>query len=162
MIVMKNFQAALALLTAIAVLTAGQVSDAGLLRAMQPPVPPPMPPVEPIPMAAPSVGPACCVTTPPCCPTPCISYRHIGRPVDCCGCPAPTQTVLQVKNPCTCACCEVAIPVCLPGCCTGEPVVTCRHGLLACGIVTYEWCCGVKIVIRFKSPSDIIVTYHRA
>lgn len=115
-----------------------------------------------------SADPNCCAPVPPpvapCCPTPCISYRHVGRPVACCGCPAPApvQTVLSVKNPCTCACCELAIPVCLPGCCTGEPTVTCRHGLFACGIVTYDWCCGVSVVVRFKHNGEVLVTYHHA
>src|SRR5436190_6466496 len=48
-----------------------------------------------------------CVTAAPVCekpasPAPCITYRYRGCRDVCCGCPTPIQSVLQVKNPCTC------------------------------------------------------------
>ena len=47
-----------------------------------------------------------------CCPKPCITYRHRG-PKLCCGtCEPSVETVLKVKDPCTC--CDVDVAVCLP------------------------------------------------
>jgi hypothetical protein len=95
-----------------------------------------------------------------CCP--CIEYRHHGRPICCCDCNAPPEikTVLQVKNPATC--CVVPIPICLPGCCTGEPCVSSRCGILGRGIVRYDYCCGVKIIVTFRACGDIVVSYWHA
>lgn len=131
------------------------------------PQPMPQPIAEPLPAGAivpgcaapiPSCAPAPCV----CCPTPCIKYRHAV--LDVCRlcrpkcCKPPLKLVLQTKNPCTC--CPVDVPVCLPGCCCGEPVVTCRKTLLGEGIVTYDWCCGVSVSIRYKKCGEVLVTYR--
>jgi hypothetical protein len=156
----------LAALAFVAFATIAQRADAGLLRnaALNRDAAVAATPVS----FATLADPGCCAPVPPppapCCPTPCITYRHLFRPICCCGCPAPEpiKTVLTVKNPCTCACCEVAIPVCLPGCCTGEPTVDCHHGLFACGVVKYDWCCGVSVVVKFKHNGEVIVTYHHA
>jgi hypothetical protein len=93
-----------------------------------------------------------------CCAQPCINYLHLGRPCYCCQ--PPVQTTLAVKDPCTC--CDVCVPVCLPACCTGAPCVSCRHGLLARGIVTYDWSCGVSVTVRFKLNGELLVTYRGA
>ena len=94
-----------------------------------------------------------------CCPTPCVKYRHVGlHKVKCCGCEPPVSTALCVKNPCTC--CPVVVPVCLPACCCGEPKVSCRPTLLAQGEVTYDWCCGVRVTVRFQKCGDVLVTYR--
>ncbi|MBS0209027.1 MAG: hypothetical protein JSS27_08750 [Planctomycetes bacterium] len=114
------------------------------------------PMISAIPMAASLNAGDCC---PPCCPTPCITYRHAGlRKVKCCGCEPPVQTVLCVSNPCTC--CPVNVPVCLPSCCTGAPAVACRGGILCDGVVTYDWCCGVTVSVKFKKCGDVVVTYR--
>lgn len=89
-----------------------------------------------------------------CCPAPCITYRHHG-PKICCGCTPPVETVLVVKDPCTC--CPVQIPVCLPSCCTGEPTICCHKGFLGRDVVSYEWCCGFSVDIRFLRSGDIVV-----
>ncbi len=96
----------------------------------------------------------------PCCP--CIEYRHHGRPICCCDCNTPQEikTVLMVKNPATCR--VVPIPVCLPGCCTDEPCVWSRCGVLGRGIVHYDYCCGVKIIVTFRACGDIVVNYYHA
>lgn len=85
-----------------------------------------------------------------CCPTPCITYRHHGHRKVCCGCAPSYETVLCATNPKTC--CPVNIPVCVPGCCTGAPSMTCRHHT-----VRYEWCCGYKVTVRFKHNGDVVV-----
>jgi hypothetical protein len=97
----------------------------------------------------------CCAPKAPCCPKPCITYRHRG-PKLCCGCEAPVKTVLKVKDPCTC--CEIEVPVCLPACCKGEPTVCCGAGFLGRDVVTYEWCCGFSVRVAFKHSGDLIVT----
>ncbi|HXT59031.1 MAG TPA: hypothetical protein VN699_10355 [Pirellulales bacterium] len=104
--------------------------------------------------ASAALDPACCAPAAPCCPTPCITYRHHG-PKLCCGCAPSVETVLTVNNPCTC--CPVQIPVCLPACCSGEPTVCCGRGLLGRTVVTYDWCCGFSVTVRFLHSGDIVV-----
>ncbi|HTM55595.1 MAG TPA: hypothetical protein VL175_16320 [Pirellulales bacterium] len=96
-----------------------------------------------------------CCGQPACCPKPCITYRHRG-PKLCCGCEPGIETVLKVKDPCTC--CEVDVPVCLPACCQGEPKVCVGTGFLGRDIVEYEWCCGFSVRVAFKHNGDLIVT----
>jgi hypothetical protein len=125
------------------------------------PAPAPQAPTVPVPsVPVPNVPVAPDVTSGPCCP--CIEYRHHGRPICCCDCNAPPEikTVLMVKNPATC--CMVPIPVCLPGCCTDEPCVRSRCGILGRGVVHYEYCCGVKIIVTFRACGDIVVSYYHA
>ncbi|HEX3724916.1 MAG TPA: hypothetical protein VHV08_01685 [Pirellulales bacterium] len=92
----------------------------------------------------------------PCCPTPCVIYRHHG-PKLCCDCCKPgTPTVLKVKNPCTG--CETDITVCLPSCCTGEPAISPGTGAFCRDVICYEWCCGFQVRVIFKRCGDLIVT----
>lgn len=100
-----------------------------------------------------SLNPSCAAAA-PCCPAPCITYRHHG-PKICCGCAPSVETVLVVNAPCTC--CPVQIPVCLPSCCTGEPTVCCHKGFLGRDVVSYEWCCGFSVDVRFLRSGDIVV-----
>ena len=114
------------------------VQSASLSRTLTP---------EPIAAAAPEGA---------CCPKPCITYRHCG-PKLCCGpCQPPKSIVLKVKDPCTC--CEVEVPVCMPACCEGEPVVCSGKGFLCRDIVEYEWCCGFSVRVAFKKCGDLVVT----
>lgn len=71
---------------------------------------------------------------------------NAGNP--CCCPPAPIQTTLCVNPPCSC--CNKAVSVCIPGCCTEAPQVCWRSGFLGRQIGTYTWpCCGhtVKVVV---------------
>jgi hypothetical protein len=112
--------------------------------------------------AAPVPAPCAPPCGPVCCPTPCIKYRHalldLGRLCRDKCCKPPVKLVLATKNPCTC--CPVDVPVCLPGSCCGEPIVDCRKSVIGEGIVTYEWCCGVSVVIRYKKCGEVLVTYR--
>jgi hypothetical protein len=114
--------------------------------------------------SAASADPSCCTPAPPCCPQPCCSQpciRYIDRTCHkpCCGdCKPPVQTVLKVVNPITC--CPVDVPVCLPACCEGCPAVDSRCGLLCRGVVTYDWCCGYRVVVRFDRCGDVTVVYR--
>lgn len=88
---------------------------------------------------------------------PCIAYRHaiFGR---CCDCCQSYQNVLQVKDPCTC--CVVAVPVCLPVCCTGTPEVCTKCGLFGRSVTRFDYCCGVSVVVAINGCGGIAVTYR--
>lgn len=102
--------------------------------------------------------PNCCApAVAPCCPKPCVVYRHFG-PKICYGCKTPVPTVLTVKDPCTC--CPVDISVCLPACCTGAPSVCCHRGLLGRTVMSYDWCCGFRVTVRFLHNGDVVVATH--
>jgi hypothetical protein len=110
--------------------------------------------------AAPACATQSCATpVKACCPEPCIRYidRTCGK--TCCdSCKPPVKTVLKVVNPVTC--CPVDVPVCLPACCEGCPAVDAKCGLLSRGVVTYDWCCGYRVVVRFDRCGDVTVVYR--
>jgi hypothetical protein len=100
-----------------------------------------------------------CATPAPvanCCPQPCITYRHRGPKLCCDNCQPPVETVLRVKDPCTC--CEVDVTVCMPACCTGDPKICFDRGFLGRNVVEYEWCCGYSVRVAFKHNGDLLVT----
>ena len=85
-----------------------------------------------------------------------ICYRHIGFRKTCCDpCLEPIKTTLTVCHPCTG--CEIEVPVCLPGCCTGDPTSCDRSTLIGAGLTRFEWCCGYSVVVRYKRCGDITV-----
>lgn len=51
------------------------------------------------------------------------------------------------------------MPVCLPGCCVGEPKVCTDRGLFGRHVVWYEWCCGFSVKVTFKRSGELLVTY---
>jgi hypothetical protein len=55
--------------------------------------------------------------------------------------------------------CLYEIPLCLPACCTGEPKVDSRCGLLGRGVVTYCYECGLEIEVKFRLRGDVEVQY---
>ena len=97
----------------------------------------------------------CCAPKVPCCPTPCVTYRHCG-PKLCCGCEPGKEVTFKVKNPCTG--CETDITVCMPACCKGEPEICCGTGPFHRDVVSYEWCCGYRVKVVFKKCGDLLVT----
>jgi len=107
----------------------------------------------------PEVKADCAPPKPECCDKVCIDYRY-RRPCRkaCCECAPPQKLTLCVKDPC---CCDysVKVPVCIPSCCKGKPVVCERCGLFGRGVVTYEWCCGFKLTVTFKTCGNVVVTY---
>lgn len=132
----------------------------------KPPVPaaaqpaPAAKPAAPAEAAAEAPAGSCCPQPVGCCPQPrCIKYvqHHLRRKLCCCGV-APTSMVLVVKDPRCCAAqCTVEVPVCLPGCCTGEPQVDCCRGPLGRGYVTFKWCCGYEVRVVFLLTGDLLV-----
>jgi hypothetical protein len=93
-----------------------------------------------------------------CCPTRCVSYKHhrAGKKVCCDCCTPPLPTVLAVQDPCVCGC-FVEVPICLPGCCTGQPKVCTHGGIFGRDVVEYEWCCGYRVKIVFDRRGDVTV-----
>lgn len=73
----------------------------------------------------------------------------------------PTPQTLCVDNPADCCCKYYSVKVCVPACCTGEPVCCDSHvGLLGRGYVTYKWPCGFEATIAFRVHGGVIVTYR--
>jgi hypothetical protein len=92
-----------------------------------------------------------------CVPRYCIEYRqHRQHRRICCGCGVePFTAMLQITDPCRC--CPVEVPVCVPGCCTGTPSVSCRQGLFGRTITEYTWCCGFRVRMVLTRRNEIIV-----
>lgn len=72
------------------------------------------------------------------------------------GCPM-VQLTMVTQNPADR--CLYEIPLCLPACCTGEPQVTSRCGLLGRGVVEYCYECGLEVKVIFRLRGDVEVTY---
>jgi hypothetical protein len=104
--------------------------------------------------AAPAESPAVC------CPAPCINYRTHLRARRMLRCQAQVQVAMLADNPADCVNCPVVVPLCIPACCTGEPVVTSHCGLLGRGIVEYCWPCGFSAEVAFRARGDIMVHYR--
>ncbi len=100
----------------------------------------------------------CCTPKEPCCPEPCLVYRHCG-PKLCCGCEPPQQIVLKVTDPCTG--CEIDVPVCAPACCEGEPQVCSGKGIFCRDKVDFEWCCGFRVTVVFRKCDVLVRTWGR-
>ena len=89
----------------------------------------------------------------------CVRYvQHCPHRKTCCGCGSSYQTVLTVIDPKTC--CSIDVPVCLPTCCTGQPVCSGRNGLFGRGITSYSWCCGYTVRVVVGSHGDVTVHYY--
>lgn len=97
----------------------------------------------------------CC--GPVCCYQPCIKYIDKTRCCDCCGDAVKIETVLQVKDPCTC--CLVDVPVCLPACCAGAPCVDSKCGVLGNGKYFFTWPSGYEVKVVVNKRGVITVVY---
>ena len=95
-----------------------------------------------------------------CCPPPCISYRTHLRARRMLRCHDQVQVTMLVDNPADCADCPVEVLLCIPSCCTGEPAVASRCGLLGRGLVEYCWPCGFSATVVFRARGDIRVHYR--
>lgn len=57
--------------------------------------------------------------------------------------------------------CYYGIPLCIPGCCVGEPRVVGDRGLLGRGKVEYCWPCGFRAIVKFRHTlGDVRVEYE--
>jgi hypothetical protein len=55
--------------------------------------------------------------------------------------------------------CFYEIPFCLPACCTGEPKVESKCGLMGRGVVKYCYECGLEVEVKFRLRGDVEVEY---
>jgi hypothetical protein len=68
------------------------------------------------------------------------------------------ELVMVVKNPADG--CLYEIPLCVPACCTGEPVMNEWRGLFGRGVVEYCWDCGFRATVKFRHIlGDVKVEY---
>jgi hypothetical protein len=137
-----------------------QPAAAAPVQAKAPAAAPATPAAPATQAAKPAAAPAeCCAPKKACCPAPCISYIDRSCRSVCCDSRPPVKTVLKMVNPQTC--CEVEVPVCLPACCEGTPTVCAHCGIILCrSVVTYDWCCGYRVVVRFAPCGDVTVVYR--
>jgi hypothetical protein len=59
--------------------------------------------------------------------------------------------------------CYYEIPLCIPACCTDEPIVSSGRGLLGRGVVEYCWpSCGFRAIVKFRQivRCDVKVEYE--
>jgi hypothetical protein len=69
------------------------------------------------------------------------------------------HVVMIAKNPADG--CHYEIPMCIPGCCVGEPRVTGGRGLLGRGVVEFCWECGFRAEVKFRHIlGDVKVEYE--
>lgn len=97
-----------------------------------------------------------------CCPIQVVAERSLlsaKRAYRCYG--GPIHQTLCVDNPADCCHKLYAVPVCVPACCTGQPVCCgSTVGLLGRGIVTYRWPCGFEAVLTFRVHGGVLITYR--
>ncbi|MDA7979565.1 MAG: hypothetical protein MPJ50_12435 [Pirellulales bacterium] len=91
----------------------------------------------------------------PCC-APRICYGNSPRP---CCCTELVTVMLDVCHPCTG--CPIQVPVCVPCDCVATPPAACDQGtLFGAGRTVFTWCCGYKVVVRYKRCGDVTVFYR--
>ena len=94
----------------------------------------------------------------PCCGKRCVEYVNHPKLLGKKCCVPMMETVVLVED-CQ-RCCTVAIPVCVPACCTGVPKVTSRKAIFGRGVAHATWCCGHKLKIVFDKCGDVTVHSH--
>lgn len=73
-------------------------------------------------------------------------------------CQDEVELVMVTKNPADC--CLYEICLCVPACCTGQPVVAEKRGLGGRGVVEYCWECGFTATVKFRHRvGDVKVEY---
>lgn len=96
-----------------------------------------------------------------CCPIAVVNEHSALSAKRMYRCHGATSQTLCVDNPADCCCKYYGVTVCVPCCCTGEPVCCgTRVGLLGRGYVTYRWSCGFEATIAFRVAGGVIVTYR--
>jgi hypothetical protein len=77
------------------------------------------------------------------------TYRHSGQ----------IELVMVTQNPADG--CYYEIPMCIPGCCTDEPIVSSGRGIFGRGVVEYCWACGFRAKVKFRHVlGDVEVEYE--
>jgi hypothetical protein len=92
-------------------------------------------------------------------PTPPIVYDTDGDARDMYRATGEIELVMVTQNPADG--CYYEIPMCIPGCCEGEPRVSSGRGIFGRGVVEYCWSCGFKAEVRFRHIlGDVKVDYE--
>jgi hypothetical protein len=92
-------------------------------------------------------------------PTPPIEYDTDGDARDMYRATGEIELVMVTQNPADG--CYYEIPMCIPGCCEGEPQVSSRRGIFGRGVVEYCWDCGFRAEVRFRHIlGDVKVDYE--
>lgn len=90
-------------------------------------------------------------------PAPPIKYHAGRRARRMLRCQEQVELVMVTKNPADC--CLYEIPLCLPACCEGQPLMRERRGLFGRGVVEYCWSCGFTATVKFRLRGDVKVDY---
>jgi hypothetical protein len=57
--------------------------------------------------------------------------------------------------------CTYEIPMCIPGCCVGDPIVSSKRGIFGRGVVEYRWASGFRAIVKFRHVlGDVEVEYE--
>lgn len=57
--------------------------------------------------------------------------------------------------------CTYEIPMCIPGCCVGDPIVSSKRGIFGRGVVQYRWPNGFRAIVKFRHVlGDVEVEYE--
>jgi hypothetical protein len=76
-------------------------------------------------------------------------YRHNGE----------VELIMVTQNPADG--CFYEIPLCIPACCTGEPIMSGGRGIFGRGVVEYCWPCGFRAIVKFRHIlGDVRVDYE--
>ena len=76
-------------------------------------------------------------------------YRHSGE----------VELIMVTQNPADG--CFYEIPLCIPACCTGEPIMSGGRGIFGRGVVEYCWPCGFRAIVKFRHIlGDVRVDYE--
>ena len=76
-------------------------------------------------------------------------YRHSGQ----------VELIMVTQDPADG--CFYEIPLCIPACCTGEPMVSSGRGIFGRGVVEYCWPCGFRAIVKFRHIlGDVRVDYE--
>jgi hypothetical protein len=109
------------------------------------------------PMPAPEPG--LIVESPEVRPVPPIEYDSDGDARDMYRESGEVKILMVTQNPADG--CYYEIPLCIPGCCVGEPRMSGGRGLLGRGVVEYFWECGFRAEVKFRHIlGDVKVEYE--
>ena len=124
----------------------------GQLTADPEPMPLPMPPQA----GAPGDSPAIELDVRP---APPIKYDTDGDARDMYRSSGEIRLVMVTQNPADG--CYYEIPLCIPGCCAGDPIVKSGRGIFGRGVTEYCWPCGFRAIVKFRQVlGDVRVDYE--
>jgi hypothetical protein len=92
-------------------------------------------------------------------PAPPIKYDTDGDARDMYRRSGQVELIMVTQNPADG--CFYEIPLCIPACCTGEPMLSSGRGIFGRGVVEYCWPCGFRAIVKFRHVlGDVRVDYE--